>query len=71
MERRRIEEHKERYPRGTRVRLISMDDTQAPPSGTEGTVAHVDDIGTIHVSWDNGSSLGLVPGTDLFNIVKD
>ena len=42
-----------------------MDDVQAPPLGTKGTVVAVDDIGTIHVKWDNGSSLGIVLGEDL------
>jgi len=54
---------------GTRVRLISMDDVQAPPAGTEGTVQYVDDAGTIHVQWDTGGSLGLVPGADEWEIV--
>ena len=54
-----------RYPVGTRVELVKMDDTQAPPIGTRGTVVAVDDIGTIHVRWDNGSSLGVVLGEDL------
>ena len=45
--------------------LAEMDDTQAPPVGTRGTVIAVDDIGTIHVRWDNGSSLGVVFGEDL------
>ena len=54
-----------RYPVGTRVELVKMDDTQAPPVGTRGTVIAVDDIGTIHVRWDNGSSLGVVFGEDL------
>ena len=44
---------------GSRVKLLRMDDDYAPPSGTEGTVLNVDDIGTIHVNWDNGSSLGV------------
>ena len=51
---------RERFPKGCRVELIRMDDPQAPPVGTKGTVTHVDDIGTIHVAWDNGSSLGVV-----------
>lgn len=50
---------KKMYPKGTRVKLIDMDDKQAPPVGTKGTVTFVDDIGTIHVQWDNGSSLGV------------
>lgn len=55
--------------KGTRVRLISMDDVQAPPAGTEGTVQYVDDAGTIHVQWDTGGGLGLVPGADEWEIV--
>ena len=46
-----------RYKPGTRVELIKMDDLQAPPCGTMGTVTYVDDIGTIHVLWDNGCGL--------------
>ena len=57
---------KSRFPTGSRVRLIKMDDVQAPPKGTLGTVEYVDDIGTIHVAWDNGSGLGLILGVDLF-----
>lgn len=55
---------RERFPKGCRVELIRMDDPQAPPVGTKGTVTHVDDIGTIHVAWDNGSSLGVVYSED-------
>lgn len=57
----------EEYPKGTRVQLIKMDDIQAPPIGTKGTVKFVDDIGTIHVAWDNGSSLGVAYGEDVCN----
>ena len=59
-----IEMLKERYPEDCRVRLLHMDDKQAPPIGTEGTVMFVDDIGTIHVHWDTGSCLGVVLGED-------
>lgn len=59
-----IEQLRKRYPTGTRVRLTRMEDLQAPPVGCLGTVRLVDDIGTIHVSWDNGSSLGVVYGVD-------
>lgn len=55
-----IEELREFYAPGTRVKLIKMDDIQAPPVGTIGVVSHVDDIGTIHVNWENGSTLGVV-----------
>lgn len=55
---------KETYKLGMRVRLLKMDDIQAPPVGTEGTVRGVDDIGSVMVSWDNGSSLNVVLGED-------
>lgn len=53
-----------RYPAGTRIKLTGMDDVQAPPIGTEGTVTGVDDTGSIMVHWDNGSGLSLVYGVD-------
>lgn len=64
MNKKQIERVKEQYPKGTRVELIQMEDPQAPPTGTRGTVISVDDIGTIHVKWDNGSTLGVVLGED-------
>ena len=54
------------YPAGTRVELLHMDDPQAPPAGTRGTVTGVDDIGSIMVNWDNGSGLNVIYGVDLF-----
>lgn len=62
--------HSRERMEGTRVRLIAMDDRQAPPRGTEGTVQFVDDAGTIHVQWDTGSSLGLIPGTDEWEVIE-
>ena len=56
---------REAYPKGSRVELIQMDDLQAPPIGTLGTVIGVDDIGSIMVHWDNGSSLSVVWGADI------
>ena len=55
---RNIQFLKDLYPTGTRVKLVEMNDIQAPPIGTLGTVIYVDDIGTIHIKWDNGSTLG-------------
>ena len=55
---------RERYPKGTRVELVRMDDFQAPPIGTKGTVRGVDDTASIMVSWDNGSRLNVVYGED-------
>ena len=62
----RLKALREQYPKGCRVRLNHMNDTYRPDlkEGALGTVLHVDDIGTIHVSWDCGSSLGVVLGED-------
>ena len=52
------------YPAGTRVELLQMEDTQAPPVGTKGTVYGVDDTGSLMVNWDNGSGLNVIYGVD-------
>ena len=56
---------RERFPKGTRVELVQMDDPQSPPVGTKGTVRGVDDIGSIMVSWDNGCGLSVAYGEDI------
>ena len=56
---------RDRYPKGTRVELVQMDDAQAPPVGTMGTVRGVDDMGSIMVAWDNGCGLNVVYGVDI------
>lgn len=61
----------DRFPRGTRVELVQMDDPQAPPVGTKGTVLGVDDIGSIMVHWDNGSGLNVAYGEDVFRKVVE
>ena len=60
-----IERLRKEYPIGCRVELVRMDDPQAPPIGTKGTVEGVDDIGSIMVRWDNGSGLHVAYGEDL------
>lgn len=64
-----VEKIKKLFPVGTRVRLIQMDDSQAVPSGTLGTVDHIDDDGQLHMKWDNGRTLALIYGVDQFEIV--
>ena len=59
-----VEALRKQYPTGTRVELTEMDDAQAPPLGTRGTVFGVDDTGSIMVHWDNGSSLHVIYGID-------
>ena len=60
-----VERIREEYPAGTRVELVQMDDPQAPPVGTKGTVRGVDDIGSIMVAWDSGGSLSVAYGEDI------
>ncbi|WP_296874589.1 DUF4314 domain-containing protein [uncultured Methanobrevibacter sp.] len=60
-----------KYPVGTTVELVSMNDPQAPPVGTRGVIYHIDDIGQIHVKWENGSGLALIYGEDDFKIVNE
>ena len=55
---------RKQYPAGCRVKLLEMNDTQAPPVGTLGTVIGVDDIGSIMVRWDNGCGLSVAYGED-------
>lgn len=57
---------------GRRVRLIRCSDPYTRlPSGSEGTVAFVDSLGTLHVDWDCGSKLGLVPGEDSWTVLPE
>ena len=56
---------RDRYPQGTRVELVQMDESQAPPVGTKGTVRGVDDMGSIMVAWDNGCGLSVAYGEDI------
>lgn len=65
-----VENIKERYKTGTRIILHHMNDPYSPvPDGSKGTVSYVDDIGQIHMNWDNGRTLALVPGEDSFSIL--
>jgi len=63
-----VKRMKNTYPAGSIVVLDSMSDAQAPQAGSKGTVLCVDDIGTVHVRWENGSCLGLVYGEDKFHL---
>lgn len=59
-----VERLRKQYPADCRVELLHMNDVQAPPTGTKGTVIGVDDIGSIMVRWDNGSGLSVAYGED-------
>ena len=69
---RQLQDLRKRYPAGTRIRLIHMDDPYAPvPGGTVGEVQYVDDAGNIHMVWENGRTLSLIEGADSFTIIKE
>jgi len=57
------------YPKGTPIRLYSMEGEQSVPPGSRGVVDHVDDIGQIHMKWENGSCLALNIEVDRFDII--
>jgi hypothetical protein len=59
------------FPVGCRVELLRMNDEQAPPIGTKGTVTGVDDTASILVNWDSGSGLNVVYGEDLCRRCED
>ena len=64
-----VERIRQEYPVGCRVELLRMDDPQAPPIGTRGTVRGVDDSGSIMVAWDGGGSLNVLFGVDECRII--
>jgi hypothetical protein len=66
-----VERIRREYPAGTRVELVRMDDAQAPPVGTKGTVTGVDDTASVLVSWDNGSHLNVVYGEDICRKIRE
>lgn len=59
------------FPPGTRVELVKMDDPQAPPIGTKGTVECVDDIASLCMRWDNGSTLHVAYGEDVVKKIDE
>lgn len=68
---RQLKALRKQYPNGTRVELLQMDDIQAPPLGTKGTVYGIDDTGSLLVRWDNGSGLSVIFGEDVVRKVGD
>ena len=62
---------REEFPRGSRIELVQMNDIQAPPAGTKGTVYGVDDTGSLLVHWDNGSGLNVIYGEDIVRKVAE
>ena len=67
-----LKQLKEYYTPGTKVMLEHMNDPYVTiPPGTIGEVLFVDSIGTVHVLWSNGCSLGLAFGADEYRKVEE
>lgn len=60
-----------RFRPGTQIRLIRMNDRFPVAPGTQGTVDHVDDIGQVHMHWEDGRTLALIPEIDEFEIIEE
>ena len=72
MRKEKIEWYKSQYPQGTRLQLVDMEDPYSPvPPGMRGTVQFVDDAGQVHMIWDNGRTLSIVPEVDHFRKLND
>lgn len=53
-----------------RVELVSCSDSYTTVTpGTQGTVMLVDSLGTVHVKWDTGQVLGLIPDEDSWRVL--
>ena len=59
-----------RHPEGTRICLDHMEDLCPVESGTCGWVQFVDDAGTLHCKFDDGRTLGVIPGVDQFHKIE-
>ena len=65
-----VERIRQQYPVGTKVRMLHMTDPFEPiTAGTVGTVAYVDDAGSVHMKWENGRTLAFIPGEDYAEII--
>lgn len=67
-----IEDNTKRDPQakeGMRIRMLHMDDQHGVDEGMEGTIVRIDDLGTLHVNWDDGSQLGVIPELDKYELL--
>ena len=67
-----LKQLRKKYPVGPKLQLLSMRNEKYPIlPGTVGAVTHIDDAGSIHMRWENGSSLALIPEIDSFQTVSE
>ena len=55
--------------KGMRIRMLFMDDESAVDTGMEGTISWVDSLGTLHVKWDDGKTMGVIPNEDKYQLL--
>ena len=55
--------------KGLRIRMVNMEDESPVDEGLEGIINNIDDLGTIHVNWDDGRMLGVIPGIDKYELL--
>ena len=67
----KVELLRQRYPEGTRICLDHMEDLCPVESGTCGWFQLVDDAGTLHCKFDNGRTIGVIPGVDDFHVIRE
>lgn len=66
----KVELLRQRYPEGTRICFDHMEDLCPVESGACGWVQFVDDAGTLHCKFDDGRTLGVIPGVDQFHKIE-
>lgn len=71
LDRKQVERIRKMYPEGTQICLDEMEGERNMPSGLKGKVCYVDDAGQIHVNWESGSSLAVLPEVDSFHKIGE
>ena len=67
----KLNEIKENYPPETKIKLLKdMEDKQPILAGTIGIVDYIDSEGQLHMKWENGRTLALIPEVDQFEIIS-
>lgn len=54
-----------------KIKLIKMEDPYPIKPGSKGIVNYIDDLGQIHVNWENGSTLAVIPGIDKYIFLNE
>lgn len=67
----KLNEIKENYPPETKIKLLKeTEDKQPILAGTIGIVDYIDSEGQLHMKWENGRTLALIPEVDQFEVIS-